>query len=397
MISVRRGILGIGLAVAVTGGLAACGANPEPASDELPVGHYTLDGQLQVWPARGGLATDRGVRATVTAAVDDWRTPAGDRPRLRTSGILWLGEVDGRTLALVAADVPVYGASWLLQLAGTPDDLSVTGAAQYTDPGYLVYSDLLPVRLGNTTRYLASARVEQVTGPDGQPVPGRDGLTDPVDVPRCQAAPLALRLRSTQTLPSGEPAARLLDLGAGVEQPRYPVVPDSDGRGATALKDLDTCALAGEQVAFGSIQPSPPTGDDDHVQVPTSWPIESIYQVKLAEFSSGPLGAGRFDRLTWRSQEGTTYAAVFRPANGSPVVSKADRVAAIQAYEMTINGTEYVVLSWDDENDDAVLQLPEGVRAVQQSRGLAVVEKADRKQTYRVSVGGKLETRVVEK
>ncbi|MEV0729173.1 hypothetical protein [Polymorphospora sp. NPDC050346] len=395
MISLRRGLLGIGLAAVMVGGAACGGAEEVPPERALPVGHYTLDGGLQVWPARGGLSGDEEAHRAVAQAVDAWRTPAGDRPRLETSGILWLGETDGRTLAVVAADVPVYGASWLLQLDGAGDGLAVTSAAQYTDPGYLVYSDLLPVRLGSTTRYLTSARVEQVTGPNGRPVRVSEGLTDPVDVARCTASPIALRLRATESQPRGTANDELLDLGTAVEQPRYPVVPDRDGRGATALEDLDTCALAGEDIAFGSIDPSPADGRS-YPQVPTSWPIESIYQVNLGEVGSGPL-AGRFDRLTWRSQEGTTYAAVFRPDNGTPAVSKADRVAAVQAYEIDIQGREYVVLSWDDEDDDAVLQLPEGVQPVLEQRGLAVVPKADRSQTYRVSVGGRLETRTVEK
>ncbi|BCJ67191.1 hypothetical protein [Polymorphospora rubra] len=396
MISVRRGLLGIGLAAAIVGGVAACGGTGEvPPEQALPVGHYTLDGQLQVWPARGGLSGDGAAHRAVADAVDAWRTPAGDRPRLETSGILWLGEIDGRTLAVVAADVPVYGASWLLQLDGTGDGLTVTNAAQYTDPGYLVYSDLLPVRLDDTTRYLTSARVEQVTGPNGRPLRVSDGLTDPVGVQRCTATPVAVRLRATESLPRGTANDELLDLGSAVEPPRYPVVPDRDGRGATALEDLDTCALAGEDIAFGSIDPNPADGRS-YPRVPASWPIESIYQVNLGEVESGPL-AGRFDRLTWRSQEGTTYAAVFRPENGTPAVSKADTVAAVQAYEIEIQGQTYVVLSWNDEDDDAVLQLPDGVRPVLEQRGLAVVPKADRRQTFRVSVDGRLETRTVEK
>ena len=41
----------------------------------------------------------------------------------------------------------------------------MTRATEYTDPGYLVYSDVLPVQTAAGRRYLTSARVQRLLGP----------------------------------------------------------------------------------------------------------------------------------------------------------------------------------------------------------------------------------------
>ncbi|MFD0823300.1 hypothetical protein ACFQ0D_34425, partial [Micromonospora zhanjiangensis] len=200
----RRGLLGAALVLAVLVG--GCGKIPQQQPATIRAGYDTLDGQLRVWPARGGLAADPQATAAVGRVVEQWRTPVDDRAYLPASGILWLGEAGGSRLALVAADVPGNGASWLLQLAGQGTDLRVVHATEYTDPGYLVYSDVLPVQLADGRHYLTSARVDRLLGPTGQPLPVTDGLTGPVAVPACSPVTLTASLRATTSLPQGVPA-----------------------------------------------------------------------------------------------------------------------------------------------------------------------------------------------
>src|SRR6185312_4402091 len=109
------------------------------------------------------------------------------RAHLPSSGILFSGRVDGAPVALVAADVPGESASWLLQLAGDGGRYAIARATEYTDPGYLVYSDVLPVQTAGGRRYLVSARVQQLLGPQGRALTVADGLSAPVDVPACTA------------------------------------------------------------------------------------------------------------------------------------------------------------------------------------------------------------------
>ena len=60
-------------------------------------------------------------------------------------------------------------------------------------------------------------------------------------------------LRATESLPKGKATDRLLDLGTGITDPRYPLVGDETGSGRRALDGLDTCALAAKTGPFGSI------------------------------------------------------------------------------------------------------------------------------------------------
>ncbi|WP_247676013.1 hypothetical protein, partial [Micromonospora sp. M51] len=253
----------------------ACGPVAERKPQDLRVGYDSLDGALTVWPPRGDLSGDAAATAAVTAAVRDWRSPADDRAHLPSSGILFSGRVDGAPVALVAADVPGESASWLLQLTREGDRYEVTRAAEYTDPGYLVYSDVLPVQTTGGRRYLVSARVQTLLGPQDRALTIADGLSAPVDVPSCTAVGVTATLRTTESLPRGRAADRLLDLGTGTVDPRYPLVRDESGTGRRALTGLDTCALAGDRGPFGSIPRR--VGDRDAPRsVPTSWPMAKL-------------------------------------------------------------------------------------------------------------------------
>ncbi|MEH1014911.1 hypothetical protein V6U90_17590 [Micromonospora sp. CPCC 206060] len=351
--------------------VAACGPVPErPAT--LPAGYDTLDGSLRVWPARGGLAGDPAVTAAITDAVRDWRSPGDDQVHLPSSGILWAGLVDGSPLALVAADVPGGSASWLLQLTGSDGRYTVSRAAEYTDPGYLVYADVLPVQLADGRRYLTSARVDRLTGPDGAALTGTDGLTGPVTVPACAAVPVTASLRATESLPQGRPAHHLLDLGTGVPAPRYPLVDDASGAGREALAGLDTCALGAEEGPFGSI-----VRRDGEREVPEaapdSWPMDSVTLRPLAELPAGVGTVGELHELSWRSATGTMTAVVYRAATGTPVVvSPADRANQLQVYEVPVPGRPVVVLTWRPGPDSALAVPPDLPRLVDRP-GLVVV------------------------
>nr|MDT0656989.1 hypothetical protein [Micromonospora sp. DSM 115978] len=366
-------------------------ARPPEAS--LRAGYDSRDGSLEVWPPRGGLAGDDRAMAGVTAAVEQWRSPVEDRVHLPSSGVLWLGEAGGGPLALVAANVPGESASWLLQVTGGGDDYTVERAVEYTDPGYLVYSDVLPVQLPTGRHYLASTRVERLLGPTGQPVAFTDGLSGPVAVPACAASTLTVGLRATEALPDGRSGDKLIDLGSGVEAPRYPLLRDDSGAAGTILTGLDTCALAGPTGMFGSIPHR--FRDRNHPEsVPASWPIDRLATRPLGEIPFGG-GPAELEQLTWRSDEGTMTAAVARPPGGAPVATKADRISPLQTYELPVPGGQpLVVLVWRVSTDSA-LSVPLGTVRLVDRPGLVVVEKPVERQTFSLSVGDKTTQRQV--
>ncbi|MEU9741917.1 hypothetical protein AB0E12_22315 [Micromonospora chersina] len=378
MVSVRRrGTTATALLALL---LTGCGpvAGRQPAA--LPVGYDSLDGTLKVWPARGNLARDAAATAGITAAVRDWRSPVDDRAHLASSGILYSGEVAGSPLALVAADVPGEAASWLLQLDRDGQRWRVAHATEYTDPGYLVYSDVLPVQQPAGRRYLTSARVERLLGPDGKALPAADGITEPVAVPACQAVAVTATLRPTRSLPRGRAADRVLDLGTATSAPRYPLVRDETGSGKRALTGLDTCVLAGERGPFGSVLRR--IGDRQApLSVPESWPMAKISVRSLGSVSLGGGEPGELEQLTWESATGTMTAVVYRPAGGgAPVVSPADRSTTLQAYYLPVPGQPLAVLSW--RGQDASFAAPPGTTRLVDRPGLVVVAQPDRKQTF---------------
>ncbi|WP_442792047.1 hypothetical protein [Micromonospora sp. NBC_01796] len=385
--SVRRGgVLATVLASALL--ITGCGPSTVEPSDPLRVGADSRDGSLEVWPARGGLTGDPQATAAVTRAVTDWRSPVDDRVHVSSSGILWLGQLDGGPpVALVAADVPGDAASWLLQLTGRGAEFEVTNAVDYSDPGYLIYSDVLPVVVPEGRRYLTSTRVERLLGPDGKPLTVTDGVSAPVAVPRCGAVPITARLRSTESLPQGKANDRLIDLGTGIAGPRYPLVVDESGSGLSALEGLDTCSLATLTGPFGSV----PRQIHDRVHlgsVPTSWPADRVATKPLGQVRFGSEKAGRLDQLSWHTDAGMMNAVVLRPAQGAPVASEADRVNPLQAYELPTPERNLVVLVWR-ANSETNLALPAGVTRLVDRPGLAVVEKPATRVTFTLTTADK--------
>ncbi|SBT68000.1 hypothetical protein GA0070622_5089 [Micromonospora sediminicola] len=380
MVSARRGATtGTALAalLLVTVG---CGPVADRQPKDLRVGYDSLDGTLAVWPPRGSLARDAAATAGITEAVRDWRSPVDDRVHVPSSGILFSGQVAGSALALVAADVPGEAASWLLQLDRDGQRWRVAHATEYTDPGYLVYSDVLPVRQPEGRRYLTSARVERLLGPDGRVLGGADGVTDPVAVPACRAVELTATLRPTPSLPRGRAADRVLDLGTATEAPRYPLVRDETGAGKRALTGLDTCALAGERGPFGSLPRR--LGDREAPRsAPESWPMAKIATRSLGEVALGGGEPGDLEQLSWETATGTMTAVVYRPAGGgTPVVSPADRSTTLQAYHLPVPGQPLAVLTW--RTRDASFAAPPGTTRLVDRPGLVVVEQTDAKQTF---------------
>ncbi|XXG09891.1 hypothetical protein WHN02_11795 [Micromonospora sp. SH-82] len=375
----------------------ACGPDTERYRADLRVGFDSLDGDLEVWPARGSLADDGPATNRITEAVRAWRSPIDDRAHMPTSGILYSGEVDQGRIALVAADVPGESASWLLQLRADGDRYTVERATEYTDPGYLIYADLLPVHTDQGRRYLTSGRVERVLGPNGRAVEQTDGLTATVKIADCEAAPLTLTLRATESLPRGRAADRLVDLGTATTDPRYPLVRDEGGTGRRALTGLDTCVLADREGPFGSIPRR--IGDRDAPRsVPASWPMQKISARSLGEVSLGGGDRGKLEQLTWETDAGAMTAVVYRPASdGAPVVSRADRANPLQAYVLPVPGQPLVVLTWRDQQDSTLAVPPNTPRLVDRA-GLVVIPEpegretfslAEPERTYYRSVGGR--------
>nr|WP_233558754.1 hypothetical protein [Micromonospora radicis] len=367
--------------------VTACGPVAERRPQDLRVGYDSLDGSLTVWPPRGSLAEDATATAAVTRAVRDWRSPADDRVHVPSSGILFSGRVDGAPLALVAASVPGQAASWLLQLAGDGDGYRVTHATEYTDPGYLVYSDVLPVQSTDGRRYLTSERVRRLTGPDGRTIAGKDGLTEPVDVPSCRAVPVTATLRSTTSLPRGRSADRLLDLGTGITDPRYPLVRDDSGSGRRALTDLDTCLLSATEGPFGSIARR--IGDRDAPDsVPASWPKAKLAIRTLGEVALGGGEPAELEQLTWETADGTMTAVVYRPVDGPVVLSPADRTNPLQVYELPVPEQPLVVLSWRSTKDTTLSVPPDTTRLVDRP-GLVVAPLPERRETFSLAAEDK--------
>ncbi|MFF5171056.1 hypothetical protein ACFY3U_00290 [Micromonospora sp. NPDC000089] len=384
------------LAVALTG--TGCAPVTGRQADRLRAGVDSLDGTLRVWPARGRLAGDAAATAAISEAVRAWRSPIDDRAHLPTSGILWSGEAAGAPLALVAADVPGEGASWLLQVTGADGRYVVTRAAEYTDPGYLAYADVLPVQLSDGRHYLTSGRVQRLLGPNGRSLAVTDGLTGPVTVPACAAVPVTATLRATESLPRGRAAERLLDLGAATADPRYPLVRDETGSGRRALDGLDTCVLAGAKGPFSSVPRRIGDGTADR-SAPESWPVEKLTMRAISEMTlGGGHDPGDLEQLTWETAAGTMTSVVYRPAgDGTPVVSPADRSNPLQTYVLPVPGQPLVVLTWRPARD-ASLSVPPGTPRLVDRPGLVVVPMPTAKQafslataekTYYRSVGGR--------
>ncbi|MEU6023215.1 hypothetical protein ACGFIK_00650 [Micromonospora sp. NPDC048871] len=368
--------------------VAACGPVAERRPQDLRVGYDSQDGSLTVWPPRGSLIEDPAATAAVTRAVRDWRSPVDDRVHVPSSGILYSGQVDGAPLALVAASVPGQAASWLLQLTGDGEGYQVSHATEYTDPGYLVYSDVLPVQAADRRRYFTSERVRRLVGPQGKVLPVTEGLTDPVEVPACRAVAVSATLRSTTSLPRGRSADRLLDLGTGITAPRYPLVRDESGSGRRALADLDTCQLAGSEGPFGSMTRR--VGDRNSPDsVPASWPKTKLAVRTLGEVALDGGQPAELEQLTWETADGTMSAVVYRPADDAPVVfSPADWTNALQVYELPVPGHPLVVLSWRSTKDTNLSVPPGTVRLVDRP-GLVVAPLPERRQTFSLAAEDK--------
>jgi hypothetical protein len=382
---------GVALTLALL--IAGCGPITHSAPAMLRAGYNTLDGTLRVWPARGPLAADAQATAAVTAAVSAWRTPTDDRAYLPASGILWFGQVDGAPLALVAANVPNTGASWLLQVTPQGSGYQVSRATEYTDPGYLVYSDVLPVQLPSGRHYLTSARVRRLLGPANTPLTITDGLTGPVNLPSCTAVTVTATLQSTESLPNGETREKLLDFGTGISAPRYPIVGDESGSGSKALQGLNTCTLATTAGPFGSILRRV-GGRDDPNSVPASWPIDRVSVRSLGDVSLLGDGSTRIEQLSWRTSTGVMNSVVIRAGNGAPVASAADRANALQTYVLSVANRKLLVLVWQASADNS-LAVPPGTQRLVDLPGLVVVPDPTGKQTFSLATPDKMYYRTV--
>src|SRR5262245_15064794 len=102
----RAAIAVAGLAVAVAVFLVAherdSAAPAPPVHDPIPTGATRQAGsQASLWRPRGNQRDDRALRSEITRVVGAWRTPDGVAPELDGASALWVGEIDGTTLAVV--------------------------------------------------------------------------------------------------------------------------------------------------------------------------------------------------------------------------------------------------------------------------------------------------------
>lgn len=163
-------------------------AEPEPLF--FPRGEIRPDEQ---WPARGSLVDDRDLVIEVTQVVDQWQTPEGvgrhDSPVF--TSLVWLGEVDGTVLAVVAfAPEDEYSDTWVLEVTGERGDLAVTQASDFRAmvTNFIEDTEVLPIRSPQVgPRYLISEFIAQIAV-DGQVVEVVDGLTRLEGVDTCAGA-----------------------------------------------------------------------------------------------------------------------------------------------------------------------------------------------------------------
>ncbi len=354
--------------IASLAGTAACTPGNAPSERALTAGHPTLDGSARVWPARGSLAKDSATIADVDRAVRAWHTPQGNKARIYTSAIVWLGDVDGRVLGLVAADVPGANDSWLLHVTGRQGSLSVTKGTKSTDPGALVYSDVLPVRIENGTRYLTSTRVETLTV-GTKTVPVTDGLSAPVTIPACTPTVLTVTRVATQTLPAAGTTVRLLDLGSDVQEPRYPLITDRDGVASKIFSTIPVCQFGSAKGPFTVALTTSRTHGVPNTVV--SWPIGDMSIRHPAEAITFGNTTGTLEIIDWRSATGLMSTAVWRTPQGV-TLSMADRGQPSQAFTVTVGEGQFLAVTWDANSEEEPL-LPADATLLLSRPGLKVI------------------------
>jgi hypothetical protein len=327
--------------------LTGCGAGEEESPAIRPG-----DVHLSWWAPRGSLAGDADLRDEVAAVVDDWRTPEGAGPHDEATALLWLGEVDGTVLAVVdfrPADNPHD--AWLLELTGEPGGLAVTGARDHDGP--VVAEDVLPIRSpGVGPRYLASARVGVLTGPDGELPLREDGLTEPVAVPPCRASGFSTHVDSTRY--------QRVDLGLDVPAPFYPLLPDAwlGEPAAPVLAGVDTCAAL----------------------APGGW----LHEVGTAEHPAvvvnGFPALTRFGAVPANRPDGVDAAGL----PGSLVTLRAEYVATDGA----VRRAEWLLWTYPADEGITDVRVPAGVETLVSRPGLLVTRLPDRPVELTYSHGG---------
>jgi hypothetical protein len=255
----------------------------------------------------------------------------------------------------------------------------------------LVYDDVLPVRTSVGTRYLTSARVERLTVAD-QPVRLQDGLSESVDIAKCRAAGIAADRKRTANL-SAATTYRAIDLGAGIPDPYYPILADEARTGVNILRDLDTCALANGPFAKSTSRASSAPGTKGP-GVPAVWPLGALQTRSYPTDSFADRGAGSLDLVQWRTGTSAASALMWRPTNGSPVVSSGDPETDLQMFVLPIAGGELAAFYWDTTQGGRLV-LPDGSRPLFEQTGLVVVPKPDRAATFRLNVRDKIYSRTL--
>lgn len=259
-----------------------------------------------------------------------WRAPAGAVADMSRTTALWLGEIEGRTVAVVdfhSRSEPFR--SWLVEVTGRPGQLRVSQARDYPDRFPPDYQDLLVLRSpGIGPRYLPSARVRSVEGPGGE-IAVKGGITDRVAVPPCAVSSVTVRLPADEQ-------RRYLDLGTGGPPRGYPLLEDESadkaGEVGAVLREVDTCAaerpnhwLRSARGVLGSEPPSALVAAPDETKVEAGGLRGTVRTVQLLGGSAGTAKKA--------------VAALWRPADGKPALSAALDADAHPPRVLTLTGT----------------------------------------------------------
>jgi hypothetical protein len=277
---------------------------------------------------------------------------------------------------VLALDVPGYGDSWLVQISGQRGALAITQAVRYSHTGYLVYDDVLPIRVEGGTRYLTSTRVQQLTVA-GKPVQIRDGLSDPVEIAPCAPIEVTAQRIATQTLPATSATYRLIDLGRGIAAPHYPLLTDPWATGAGALASLDTCQLTSPNGLFGSAGKT--SGPRSRRPLTPAWPVGDLRM--RAQGLKIPGHPGELAILDWQASSGVMSAALWSAPGNVVALSAVDPGQPLQIFTITMGTDSLIVLAWNPEGK-AGLQVPMSATPLLSMPGVMVLAKPDQRAEF---------------
>ncbi|QSB16320.1 hypothetical protein JQS43_08535 [Natronosporangium hydrolyticum] len=355
----------------------------QPAESAGEAELFHLRGEVrpdEQWPARGSLTGDQDLVDEVTEVADAWQTPDGvpRHPSPVFSSIVWLGEVAGQVLGVVAfAPADEYSDTWIVEITGEPGDLEVTEARNFRAgvTNFIEDTEVLPIRsAGVGPRYLVSAFVDEVYV-DGVTVAVDDGLTEPVRVPECELVEVVLDIRQGRLIAYG-------DWGAAVP---YPVYPLFFARGAEPPEVSDVAKIQGMDTCIEA-KPGGWLAAAREVLAPETPAV--IGWGELARIDSGPLagavddigilGSGNRDQavvVMWRPESGG--APAFSSAHLEPSPISNPMVFSLSTPEGPLGVVTYVRGSITPEREFSDIGVPNEAGLLVAEPGVIVVALPD--------------------